>query len=84
MYRARARYLIQLIWLDTVHTNTRTVHITVHIFELDSTLELLEIFLIKIFTLYVNFMPIYGCLVTAKPGKTWRNRPLLVISREFK
>ena len=22
MYRARARYLIQLIWLDTVHTNS--------------------------------------------------------------
>jgi len=29
IYRARARYLFQWIWLDTVHTNTRTVHITV-------------------------------------------------------
>ena len=28
IYRARARYLVQWIWLDTVHTNTRTVHIT--------------------------------------------------------
>ena len=30
IYRARARYLFQWILLDTVHTNTRTVHITVH------------------------------------------------------